>query len=270
MSSYIFKVNDYKEIDLARISRENPDAEVLIVTGIKDQPSTARLLINYDFLGYFVTGDSVRIDGELLCPKWGLATIEDGTSQNERTKYHRWIHLASTRIPDVIKDIRIAKKYLKYRDSKHTIRVAELDISEGKQKKSKHEVELTVDESKELLGTGHWINPAKKVRAKKDLKAGTLVSLDDVLFIEDEAYQIGGPSIGDDKCEPCPIDPRENESILRLHYDPYNHKHCHDLKNNPEIVETGKTLIFAFNGTSKLNPEKVIVDGKVYVNELPF
>lgn len=129
--SYIFKVNGPKEIDLARISRENPETEVLIVTGINDQPSTdARLLISNDFLSCFVTGDGIRIDAELLCPKWGLAKIEDGVTQSERTQFHRWIHIGSERIPNVIMDVRKAKNYLKKLKSKHTIKVTKLDNSD--------------------------------------------------------------------------------------------------------------------------------------------
>lgn len=181
-NSYLFKVNDYKEIDLVRISRENPEAEVLIITGdigvtYSNRSVNAILLLSNQFLSSYSSNDR-KIMGEEISLVWGFASL----GNFGLTKCHRGKFIHKADIPQILHECREAKKSLK--------------------------MNLTVDELKQVLGFGIWVNPDKTA--------------------------------------------------------------CGDLKNNLEITVKDKTLILAFNGTSKLNPEKVIVDGQIYVKEIPF
>lgn len=207
--SYIFKVNDYKEIDLARISRENPEAEALIITGITfnfyNSKEDAILLLSNSFLERFRVPQMVSVGGQYLHKDWGL----DQLAEYKSCEYHHCRFIKKTEISNTINHLRNAKRFIK-NPPKRTIKVAELDISE-KFKVETYNRALSADEIKKKY--------------------------------DEELYQMGGHQV--------------------VSYDD-------KIMRNIETSYRDKNLIVVWHGTSeKLNPEKVIVDGEVYVKEIP-
>jgi uncharacterized ubiquitin-like protein YukD len=159
--SYIFKVNDYAEIDLARISRENPEAEALIVTGIKGEVFDARLLLSEKFLSHFDAQSSIKVYSENLRPAWGSSLF---IPFMERTpQFHKYCLLKSKHIEEIISDLKQAKTFIECKKQKHTIKMLE------KQKHTIKVSELNVDD-----------------KAKSSNK---------------EVYQMGGPEVLSDNDE---------------------------------------------------------------------
>ncbi len=271
--SYIFKVNDSKEIDLARISRENPEAEALIVTGfpIHIDGHNAAILLNNRFLSKFnqslLTQNKLCIIGNVLNSQWGYEYHNNPLVH--ALPCHRINFIHTDKIPQILHELREAKKSLKITPKKHTIKVTELDIDGKQSKMNWKDCQRILDQIEanhpiEKVATNDLFTPeeySKRVKIKRDIKAGTLVSLDDVLFIEDEAYQMGGPSIGDDKCEPCPIDPRENDSPLIPHIPNYVDNQVGRCKHCEKPIIYYKNLGFWYHPTQDGIESKLCRDG---------
>jgi hypothetical protein len=230
---YTFKVKDYEEIDLARISRENPESDVLIVNykTISNNNFDAKLLLSKKFLSNFHFPEetiSQKICNEPLSFSWGAPLCD----------IHNFKAIRSVDIPEIIKEIRLAKNHLKEKQKKYTITVSELNLDKPKPSSKNHP-------------------DVKDWRIYQRI----LRDLDMFKFTDEK------PTSNNESAEKVPTN--EKDTSFLIHHEP-NSDHYKERWQNFNVSYNNLTLQISYEDKTKSPIETVVINGQVYEKEVPF
>jgi hypothetical protein len=262
MLKYNFKVKTIDKIDNYRISKENPKAEFLLVgrKGDNNIPQKHLLMIHNSFASKFTKEDNqVVLRSPLYCD-WGWAC-----------QYHRAWHVYSSEIPQIIESLRKAKQYLDNKkpeqENNIIVKVTELDISEKR-----------LNPKTPSRGTSHRNSGGTDLPIRKkpmriswdgdiyNIDAGDVLQLtskiDDIVVVRVDLKRLEEDILEVTAERPSTNKNKEATRCTSLSF-PY-------AIGSAYVDYVDKNLLVNFHGTSKLHPDKVVVDGEVYVKELPF